>query len=86
MMTTKAIGKYKGFELRKSEYREKRHPQYNYLGYSARYKNNYIQVKYSDLEIITIPIETLFLKFILQLDEFIFKNYHFIYGKINNDR
>lgn len=31
-----AIGYYKGFELHKYEYKEEPHPQYNYLGYSAR--------------------------------------------------
>lgn len=36
MTKPEVIGYYMGFELCKSEYREERHPQYNYLGYSAR--------------------------------------------------
>lgn len=82
MTKSEIIGYYKGFELHKSEYREKPHPQYNYLGYSARRENHYIQVKYTDLEIRIIPIEMLFLKFIQRLDRFIFENFNNITNEV----
>lgn len=83
MTKSEVIGYYKGFELYKSEYREERHPQYNYLGYSARRGDHYIQVKYTDQEIRYIPVEMLFLKFIQRLDRFIFENFNIINGITN---
>lgn len=83
MTKPEAIGYYKGFELHKSEYREEPHPQYNYLGYSARRGEYYIQVKYTDLEIRTIPIEILFLKFIQRLDRFISENINCITNEVH---
>ena len=83
MTKSEVIGYYKGFELRKSEYDEERHPQYNYLGYSARRGNAYMQVKYTDREIRYIPTEILFSKFIQHLDRFIFENFNNIDGITN---
>jgi hypothetical protein len=83
MTKSEVIGYYKGFELHKSEYREERHPQYNYLGYSAIRGKYYIQVKYTDLEIRTIPIEILFLKFIQHLDRFISENINGITNEVH---
>lgn len=83
MTKSEVIGYYKGFEIRKSEYDEERHPQYSYLGYSARRGNAYVQVKYTDPEIRYIPTEILFSKFIRRLDSFIFENFNNIYGITN---
>ena len=83
MTKSEVIGYYKGFEIRKSEYREERHPQYNYLGYSARRGEYYIQVKYTDLEMRTLPIEILFLKFIQRLDRFISENINCITNEVH---
>lgn len=83
MTKSEVIGYYKGFEIRKSEYDEECHPQYSYLGYSARRGNAYVQVKYTDREIRYIPTEILFLKFIQHLDSFIFENFINIYGITN---
>lgn len=83
MTESEVIGYYMGFELRKSEYMEERHPQYNYLGYSAIRGEYYIQVKYTDLEIRTIPIEILFLKFIQHLDRFISENINCLTNEVH---
>lgn len=83
MTKSEVIGYYKGFKLYKSEYREERHPQYNYLGYSAICGEYYIQVKYADLEIRTSQIEILLLKFIQHLDRFIFENINSITNEVH---
>ena len=83
MTKSEVIGYYKGFELHKSEYKEEPHPQYNYLGYSARHGEYYIQIKYTDLEIRTLPTEILFLTFIQRLDKFISENINCITNEVH---
>ena len=53
--------------------------QFNYM-YQKVY---YIQVKYTDLEMRTLPIEILFLKFIQRLDRFISENINCITNEVH---
>ena len=62
---------YKGFEIKIVKYIEERHPQYNYLGFEARYGKKYLHTVFHDLDMRLKPEDELLRTFLKRLDKFI---------------
>lgn len=66
--------KYKGFEITKKKYIEERHPQYNYLSFTAIYNKKYLYIVFRDIDMRIATEEQLLRIFINKLDRFIEHN------------
>ena len=62
---------YKGFNITIEKYIEDRHPQYNYLGFTARYEEKYLNAIFHDLDLRLKTEDELLKIFLKRLDEFI---------------
>lgn len=62
---------YKGFEIIKNKYIEKRHPWYNYLSFIAIHNEKYLYVVFRDIDMRVNTEEELLKIFISRLDKFI---------------
>ncbi len=62
---------YKGFEIKIEEYIEKRHPQYNYLGFTARRGEKYLNAIFHDLDMRLKSKNELLEIFLKRLNSFI---------------
>lgn len=62
---------YRGFEITKKKYIEERHPQYNYLSFTAVCNEKYLYIVFRDIDMRIASEEQLLRIFISKLDEFI---------------
>ena len=62
---------YRGFEITKEKYIEERHPQYNYLSFTAICNKKYLYIIFRDIDMRIATEEQLLRIFISRLDEFI---------------
>ena len=62
---------YRGFEITKKKYIEERHPQYNYLSFTAICNEKYLYIVFRDFDMRIATEEHLLRIFISKLDEFI---------------
>lgn len=62
---------YKGFDIKIEKYIEKRHPQYNYLGFTARCGKRYLNSIFHDLDMRLKSENELLEIFLKRLDSFI---------------
>jgi hypothetical protein len=62
---------YKGFDIKIEKYIEKRHPQYNYLGFTARCGKRYLNSIFHDLDMRLKSEDELLEIFLKRLDSFI---------------
>lgn len=62
---------YKGFKITTEKYIEERHPQYNYLGFTARQGKKYLTAIFYDFDIRLKTEEELLKVFLEGLDRFI---------------
>lgn len=63
--------KYKGFEIKIEKYIEERHPQYSYLGFTARCGEKYLNAIFHDLDMRLKSEDELLKIFLKRLDNFI---------------
>lgn len=66
--------KYKNFEIFKHKYIEDRHPQYNYLSFTAIYNKKYLYVVFRDIDMRLSTEEQLLTVFKNSIDDFIIRN------------
>lgn len=62
---------YRGFEITKEKYIEERHPQYNYLSFTAICNEKYFYIVFRDFDMRITTEEQLLRIFIRRLDKFI---------------